>query len=310
MTAARAYVLGSEELYNEEGYTAFSRHRELCRFYINAGEPAPGQLELDPVGPERSEVLRRLEHTLGRSRAQELALDVHERDAALRGAPDGELAARAGALEALLADFPAQAREAEHQARELARQADRIGEDAQRLAASRSERERLGRRERAARTELDARIARQAASLAGARGAYGQLEDSLARAQAAGDEWLEAHGVELGQLTVIESELAGRRERAYQDAIVRAAHDPSPEVERELGPRPESFADQERWDRAALALEGYRIRYEEIPGPELPADVARRPAWERARAAIDDLHAPEPAELAVPVEDLGPDLGP
>jgi hypothetical protein len=86
----------------------------------------------------------------------------------------------------------------------------------------------------------------------------------LVRAEAAGDDWLEAHGARLQQLTVIERELAQRRESAYQDAIVRAAHDPSPEVERELGPRPESFADQERWDRAAQALEGYRIRQEGI----------------------------------------------
>jgi hypothetical protein len=49
--------------------------------------------------------------------------------------------------------------------------------------------------------------------------------------------------------------------------------------------------------------------YEESPGPEIPADIARRPAWERARVALADLHPPEPAELAVPVEDLGPDLG-
>jgi len=268
------------------------------------------QLELDPVGPERDDVLRRLERTLGRSRAQELALDVHERDAELRGAPDSQLAARAGALDRLLADFPAQTRQAEHQAQELARQAALIDEDEERLAASRAEREQLGRRERTARAEVDARIARQAESLTAARGAYGQLADTLARAEAAGDEWLEAHGARLQQLTVIERELSQRRERAYQDAVVRAAHDPSPEVERELGPRPESFADQERWDRAAQALEGYRIRYDETPGPERPSDIERRPAWERARAALAELHPPESAELAVPVEDLGPDLGP
>ena len=38
MTAERTYVLGSAELYRELGYTALSRHREECRFYLNGGD--------------------------------------------------------------------------------------------------------------------------------------------------------------------------------------------------------------------------------------------------------------------------------
>jgi len=50
MTADRTYVLGSEDHYRELGYTALSRHRDECRFYVNAGEPAAGQLELEIAG--------------------------------------------------------------------------------------------------------------------------------------------------------------------------------------------------------------------------------------------------------------------
>ena len=314
MTAERAYVLGSEELYMEQGYTAFSRHRELCRFYINAGEPQTGQLELDPTGHEREEVLERLAWTLGRSRAKELALDVHEADVALRGAPDHELAERAGQVDELLRDFPAEARAAEREAAELARQGERIRADEERLAASRAEREQLGRLKRRERAELDARIARQEETLAQARRAYGERADSLARAEAAGDGWLERNGARLQELTLIERELAERREVAYREAIVRAAHDPSPEVERELGPRPESIAEQERWDRAAFALEGYRLRYEELPGKEPPRDPVRRVSWERARATVEELLDPESLDhtpdLGLAEDfDLGPDLG-
>ena len=35
-TVDRAYVLGSDELYREWGYTALSRHRTEARFYVSA----------------------------------------------------------------------------------------------------------------------------------------------------------------------------------------------------------------------------------------------------------------------------------
>jgi hypothetical protein len=73
MTVDQAFVLGSEELYREWGYTALSRHRDRASFFVNA--PAdqaslPGLEALDdPVADE-------LDRTLGRSRAKEMATDV------------------------------------------------------------------------------------------------------------------------------------------------------------------------------------------------------------------------------------------
>jgi ATP-dependent exoDNAse (exonuclease V) alpha subunit len=77
-TVDRAFVLGSDELYREWGYTALSRHRESARFYIsatpaflNAAGPA---LE---AGPDATRIVR---HMLETSRAQDLAVARPARD--------------------------------------------------------------------------------------------------------------------------------------------------------------------------------------------------------------------------------------
>jgi Ti-type conjugative transfer relaxase TraA len=77
-TVDRTFVLGSDELYREWGYTALSRHRESARFYVsatpaflNAARPA---LE---AGPNATRVVR---HMLEPSRAQDLAVAMPARD--------------------------------------------------------------------------------------------------------------------------------------------------------------------------------------------------------------------------------------
>lgn len=77
-TVDRAFVLGSDELYREWGYTALSRHRESARFYVsatpaflNAAGPA---LE---AGPDATRIVR---HMLEPSRAQDLAVAIPARD--------------------------------------------------------------------------------------------------------------------------------------------------------------------------------------------------------------------------------------
>lgn len=58
ITVDRAFVLGSDELYREWGYTALSRHREEARFYVNVGNDPPTlDDDLDPA----AETLRRRE---------------------------------------------------------------------------------------------------------------------------------------------------------------------------------------------------------------------------------------------------------
>jgi Ti-type conjugative transfer relaxase TraA len=73
-TVDRAFVLGSDDLYREWGYTALSRHREEARYYVNCGDDLQPRLPgLDisdnayddfPLDPLR------------RERAKQLALDI------------------------------------------------------------------------------------------------------------------------------------------------------------------------------------------------------------------------------------------
>ena len=54
-TVDRAFVLGSDELYREWGYTALSRHREEARFYVvspaSVDRNLPGlEPDEDPMG--------------------------------------------------------------------------------------------------------------------------------------------------------------------------------------------------------------------------------------------------------------------
>lgn len=69
----RAFVLGSEELYGEWGYTALSRHREEARFYVSA-TPTFLNRATAPVNAA-ADTAREVTRTLSASRAQRLALD-------------------------------------------------------------------------------------------------------------------------------------------------------------------------------------------------------------------------------------------
>jgi conjugative relaxase-like TrwC/TraI family protein len=70
-TVDRAFVLGSDELYREWGYTALSRHREEARFYVTA---MPTFLNEAPEPLRDADVPRRVGRMLEESRAEHLAL--------------------------------------------------------------------------------------------------------------------------------------------------------------------------------------------------------------------------------------------
>ncbi|MFL5847037.1 MAG: AAA family ATPase [Solirubrobacteraceae bacterium] len=83
-TVDRAFVLGSDDLYREWGFTALSRHRDEARFYVNLGSAAqltlPGlEMSFDrPDGPVTG--------PLSRERGKRLALDTPN-DSGLRLQP-------------------------------------------------------------------------------------------------------------------------------------------------------------------------------------------------------------------------------
>jgi conjugative relaxase-like TrwC/TraI family protein len=76
-TVDRAFVLGSDDLYREWGYTALTRHREEARFYV----VSPGSVErcLPGLDPDTNRVSQEVISMLGHSRRQELAVEVLER---------------------------------------------------------------------------------------------------------------------------------------------------------------------------------------------------------------------------------------
>jgi Ti-type conjugative transfer relaxase TraA len=73
-TVDRSFVLGSDELYREWGYTALSRHRDQARFYV----VSPGSVEraLPGLEPDRDTVTDDVVAMLSPSRRKELALDL------------------------------------------------------------------------------------------------------------------------------------------------------------------------------------------------------------------------------------------
>jgi Ti-type conjugative transfer relaxase TraA len=72
-TVDRAYVLGSDDVYREWGYTALSRHREEARFYLVS--PASIERNLPGLEPDEDPVVERLKEMLADSHAKTLALD-------------------------------------------------------------------------------------------------------------------------------------------------------------------------------------------------------------------------------------------
>ena len=70
-TVDRAFVLGSDELYREWGYTALSRHRDAARFYVTA---TPHFLNAAPEPLRDADLPRRVARMLEASRAEYLAL--------------------------------------------------------------------------------------------------------------------------------------------------------------------------------------------------------------------------------------------
>jgi conjugative relaxase-like TrwC/TraI family protein len=81
-TVDEAFVLGSDDLYREWGYTAMTRHREAARFYV----VSPGSTErcLPGLEPDVDPIAGQLREMVGTSRRKELATEVLE-----RGGPAG-----------------------------------------------------------------------------------------------------------------------------------------------------------------------------------------------------------------------------
>ncbi len=219
MTVDRTFVLGSDDLCTEWGYTALSRHRDEARFYVV--DPDLGRtLPLDR-GPDDPAVEQRL---LDRSRAKELASEIADRATE----PVSEIEAPPlispeRTLE-LAREYRARVAATERARAELAKTEEMQRDADRQLAAAEIERQETSIFDRSGRQSLDRTIAgcRQAAE-------YWQLqhddrEQQFNEVDAQRSEWLEQHRPE------IEALLPGRRSvrRRPADARRSARRAPQP----------------------------------------------------------------------------------
>jgi hypothetical protein len=85
LTCHQAFVLGSDALYREWGYTALSRGRHTNRLYLVDGGSDSGRDDAHThTSPVRPDPLQRLRDNLGRSRGHTLAVDHRPAPAADR----------------------------------------------------------------------------------------------------------------------------------------------------------------------------------------------------------------------------------
>jgi conjugative relaxase-like TrwC/TraI family protein len=303
MTTDRAFVLGSEDIYKEWGYTALSRGRLENRLYLVVGDN-PLAEDLDVLGQPTQDPVGVIVRALGRSRAKTLALD-HLAAARAKAVelPEPELRgrmARAGALleqRPRLAAHTGPAELRQEQARLRGYQREELSwlDDARnRLAQGglpRSQRRRL-------QTTIDDReqaLAQLGRRLADVDQRLAALEDQRA-AQAA---WDRDHAEPLGEALIFGRELS-HRELAE---AVRLEQDPPGHLVAELGGRPDTPAGRAAWRAAAIAIQTYRTSHHvddptSALGPA-PTDSAAHPEWtEAARLAkaavqaIDTLDSP------------------
>jgi len=102
-----AFILGSEDLYQQWGYTALTRHRRSARFYLHTA--AASDRTLPGLEPEADPVDEYLAQILGRGRGKTLATELHRATVDRRGSS----LERPGALR------PPAARSEEHELAEL-----------------------------------------------------------------------------------------------------------------------------------------------------------------------------------------------
>jgi Ti-type conjugative transfer relaxase TraA len=231
-TVDRGFVLGSDQLSREWGYTALSRHRDEVRFYVVS--PASVERNLPDLQPDEDPLGEQLREMLGDSHAKTLALDHVPADAA------GAEGALAG-VGALLADE-------RHAARELRRAEEHLDDTRERLGRMEVERAALGRifhrHERAA---VDSHIVGHENALAYWQERVSHGEEQLGLALENREAWLAENGEKTLALLRAERAASEQERDALRDELAATSSDRhlSPVAERDdlardaLAPQPE-----------------------------------------------------------------------
>jgi conjugative relaxase-like TrwC/TraI family protein len=276
-TAERTFVLGDDSVFRELAYSAASRHREACTFYVVAGRQEAVELHHPDRPPDP---LAEFERAVMRSRAKSLAVDTGADHADLAAMSLGQLYAERAALKPMAA-VPEDIALAPQQLRALDRRRDSVSAKVAQLEAT-----------EAPPAKLEAAY-RELVALDRARPA---LTARVAR--------LDEHEATLRPMV--------ERRAALDDAIDRRlgrvlrsveARTPS-YITDALGTRPDRWRDLRLWRQGAVAIESYRQMWgvrglggaahplERALGPEPrsgPQHAQRVQAGNDARQALEAL---------------------
>jgi Ti-type conjugative transfer relaxase TraA len=249
-TVDRTFVLGSDELYREWGYTALSRHRDSAHYYAIAEQAQPSLPGLQDHDPLRDE----LTADLARRRHKELASQIASRDEQEPARSEDDRFA--GLLRTI--PVPVQRRRLEQAALEAADQQldaalSRLQETAGELAAT-------SRLRRKTRGELERRQRSQLAAVDHWTRERIQLNARIDHATHLRREWLAEHGWEL--LATIDRDKKGiptpdradgESDRMQSDEFLldRLIHGQPPE-RTDRAPRPRTPHALDSWDRAGV----------------------------------------------------------
>ena len=226
-TVDRAFVLGSQDLYRELGYTALSRHRDEARFYVARGDIEP-KVERDL--PDRDPLVDGLEQMLKRSGAKQLAHDsLTDRDTK-------ELEKERDELRKAVKDKePPSVREVERRDRERDHARQELDNTDRRIERLQDERNQTGLFDFGERRRVDA-------YLDVARGARDRLleqhevaTDAHERTVAHARNWLTRFGDQASRLVATSREVAERKQLEKRAVTRIAAIERAPKLpEREL----------------------------------------------------------------------------
>ena len=291
LTADRAWVLGSDEIYREWGYVALSRGREHNRLYVVAGDRQPdGDAHCHAGHDTTRDVVADLARALERSRGQALAIDqTCTAGDATTPPPDREQ------LRTLLQAAPSDPqRERQWIADERDTALDQLSAAERRLeAASERSRAMTGRlRRRTQRHDPQTALADEQRAVADVARWRSRLDDIEQRslavndAQDARDRWLSDHATDVEVAADLIADDARLDWRSVQVAEFR----PPGYVLAAIGPRPTDPTERRAWRTAVEHIERYRLGH----GIDDAADaLGQRPSqarqladYERASAAI------------------------
>ncbi len=295
----RAFVLGSDTLYQEAGYVALSRGRVENRIYLVDSNPRP---EAHTPEVESPEPLGAFARSLSISHAQRLAVDTGVDRDAIRDTLQVLLRERDGLRAMRGACPPSRAYEITALTRQRGDVADRLVNAQDELRALESMHGWRNRKDRTARrlvlanqtTDLSARLS--------------QFDDALERARNEHhrhENYVVSHGDELRRLPHIERAIDAR-----VDQLVDAdTHDP-PAYLHDLGTPPVEPAALDRWRHAARYIERHRAEHDitdstEPLGPQ-PSDELEL-LWHVDELRLDELITK--IDSTTTNIDLGIDLG-